>query len=280
MKRQNKYKSLENTITRAMKISVIIGFYKKLDFLSLVLQGLALQTFRDFEVLIAEDNNDPNTFAFIKNHQSIINFPLKVVQQEDLGFRKNRILNKAIQQSTGEVLVFFDGDCIPHKECLKEHYLNTEEKGILSGRRVLLSESLTKKLLLSNLYQSISLADLVFSRSKHVEESIYLPYSWIPKKKNRGLLGCNFSLRKKALLDINGFDEDYQKAGVGEDSDIEWRLLKMGYTINPIKFKAIVYHLFHGANYEEDDVQFNAKIMLAKEHIGNTFCTNGLTNHE
>lgn len=263
-----------------MKISVIIGFYKKLDFLSLVLQGLALQTFRDFEVLIAEDNNDPETLNFIKSLGPKINFPIKVVQQEDLGFRKNRILNEAIHKSNGEVLVFFDGDCIPHKECLKEHYLNTEEKGILSGRRVLLSESLTKKLLKSDVYQSISFSDLILSNSKHVEESIYFPYSWIPKKKNRGLLGCNFSLQKKTLLEINGFDEDYQKAGVGEDSDIEWRLLKLGYTINPIKFKAIVYHLFHGANYEEDDVQFNANIMHTKINAGVIFCTNGLNNHE
>jgi glycosyltransferase involved in cell wall biosynthesis len=263
-----------------MKISVIIGFYKKLDFLSLVLQGLALQTFRDFEVIIAEDNNDPHTLAFINAHAPIINFPIKVVQQEDLGFRKNRILNEAIHQSIGEVLVFFDGDCIPHTECLKEHYLNTEEKGVLSGRRVLLSESITKKLLKTDTFQSISFADLVLSGSKHVEESIYLPYTWIPKKKDRGLLGCNFSLRKKALLDINGFDEDYQKAGVGEDSDIEWRLLKLGYRINPIKFKAIVYHLFHGANYVEDDVQFNSKIMLTKIKSAQVFCKNGLNNHE
>ena len=89
-----------------MKISVIIGFYKKLDFLSLVLQGLALQTFRDFEVLIAEDNNDPNTLNFIESLGSKINFPIKVVQQEDIGFRKNRILTKP-SISQREMCLFF-----------------------------------------------------------------------------------------------------------------------------------------------------------------------------
>jgi cellulose synthase/poly-beta-1,6-N-acetylglucosamine synthase-like glycosyltransferase len=262
-----------------MKVSVIIGYYKKVNYLELILQGLALQTFDDFEVIIAEDNNDPATKVFIEAYQKKVSFPLKVVQQEDKGFRKNRILNEAIRQSAGEVLVFFDGDCIPHKECIKEHYINTTEKGILSGRRVMLSPSITDRLLRSNKFTSLSYFELMLSGSKHIEESIYLPYSWIPKKKKRGLLGCNFSILKKALVEINGFDEDYEKAGVGEDSDIEWRLLKSGYSIIPIKFKAIVYHLHHDSNYQESDVQFNTVIMNRKMNEGLIFCINGLNRH-
>ena len=262
-----------------MKVTVIISYYKKINYLELILQGLALQSFDDFEVFIAEDNNESITLEFISNYQKKVSFPLKVVQQEDKGFRKNRILNEAVKQSSGVILIFFDGDCIPHKECIKEHYKNTTEKGILSGRRVMLSKSITDRLLNTNLFKSISYTELVLSGSKHIEESIYLPYSWIPKKKKRGLLGCNFSLQKKALVEINGFDEDYEKAGVGEDSDIEWRLLKLGYAIIPIKFKAIVYHLHHESNYDESDVQFNTVIMNKKINDGFTFCTNGLKNH-
>ena len=262
-----------------MKVTVIIGFYKKINYLELILQGLALQSFDDFEVIIAEDNNEINTRAFISAYQSNVSFPLKLVQQEDKGFRKNRILNEAVSQASGETLVFFDGDCIPHKECIKEHYINSTEKGILSGRRVMLSERITDRLLKRNLFTSLSYFDLLFSGSKHIEEAVYLPYSWVPKKKKRGLLGCNFSIQKKALLDINGFDEDYEKAGVGEDSDIEWRLLRLGYKIIPIKFKAIVYHLHHDSNYDESDVQFNTVIMNKKIDDGLTFCTNGLNNH-
>lgn len=262
-----------------MKVTVIIGYYKKINYLELILQGLALQSFDDFEVIIAEDNNEHHTIAFIAAYQTKVSFPLKLVQQEDKGFRKNRILNEAVSQASGETLIFFDGDCIPHKECIKEHYLNTTEKGILSGRRVMLSKRMSERLLNTHSFTSLSYFDLLFSGSKHIEESVYLPYSWIPKKKKRGLLGCNFSIRKNALLEINGFDEDYEKAGVGEDSDIEWRLLKLGYTIVPIKFKAIVYHLYHDSNYDESDVRFNTVIMNKKIEAGFTFCTNGLNNH-
>ena len=84
---------------------------------------------------------------------------------------------------------------------------------------------------------------------------------------------------QKALFEINGFDEDYEKAGVGEDTDIEWRLLKIGYRIQPIKFKAIVYHIHHDSNYKEEDVLFNGAIMHKKIEIGHAFCLNGLEKY-
>ena len=186
-----------------MKISVIIGFYKRLDLLSMILQGLSKQTFKDFEVIIAEDNNNPNTIRFTTEFQSTVSSPIKVVQQDDIGFRKNKILNEPIKKSSGEVLVFFDGNCIPHYECLSQHYLNTKDKTILSGRRV---------------------------------------------------MGCNFSVKKEGLLAVNGFDEDYVKASVGEYVDLELRLLACGYKLDSLKFKAIQYHIHHDSNYVEDDV--------------------------
>ncbi|MBC7450261.1 MAG: glycosyltransferase [Cytophagales bacterium] len=262
-----------------MNISVIIGFYKKLDFLELILQGLSAQTYTDFEVIVAEDNNDATTIAFINAYQKKVSFPIILVQQEDKGFRKNRILNKAISVSSGNILVFFDGDCIPHRESLKEFASNTKDNIILSGRRVMLSQRISERILKRNSIQRLNTLSVALSGSKHIEESIYLPFAWIPKKKKRGLLGCNYSIQKKALVAINGFDEDYEKAGVGEDSDIEWRLLKLNYTIQPMKFKSIVYHIYHDSNYDESDVQFNTAMMIRKKEAGNTYCTNGLIKH-
>jgi cellulose synthase/poly-beta-1,6-N-acetylglucosamine synthase-like glycosyltransferase len=258
-----------------MKISVIIGFYKRLDFLSLVLQGLSKQTFKGFEVLIAEDNNDPNTIRFVNEFQKTVSFPIKVVQQEDVGFRKNRILNEAIKQSTGEVIVFFDGDCIPHHECLSQHYLNTKDNTVLAGRRVMVAKSLSKKVVADNSLKRLSLFNIIAAGSTYVEEGIYLPYAWVPRKK-KALMGCNFSLKREGLLAVNGFDEDYIKASVGEDADIEWRLLRSGYTIDSLKFKAIQYHIHHDSNYIEDDIQHNLKLMYKKMEENKPYCTNGL----
>jgi glycosyltransferase involved in cell wall biosynthesis len=42
-------------------ISLIIAVYKHLEFLELILQSLDKQSFKNFEIIIAEDNNDPHT---------------------------------------------------------------------------------------------------------------------------------------------------------------------------------------------------------------------------
>src|SRR5690606_23558383 len=64
-------------------------------------------------------------------------------------------------------------------------------------------------------------------------------------KSRRGVLGSNFSLHKSCLLAVNGFDERYVNPAVGEDTDIERRLLRNGSTIKTLKFAGIQYHLYH-----------------------------------
>jgi hypothetical protein len=43
----------------------------------------------------------------------------------------------------GDLLVFIDGDCVPHKHFIKAYINNFEEDVMLKGRRVMLSERLT-----------------------------------------------------------------------------------------------------------------------------------------
>jgi hypothetical protein len=63
--------------------------------------------------------------------------------------------------------------------------------------------------------------------------------------KKRGILGCNFSIHKKDLLNINGFDERYEAPSIGEDSDIQFRLELTGVQIKSLNNIAVQYHLYH-----------------------------------
>jgi glycosyltransferase involved in cell wall biosynthesis len=53
----------ELPIFEGMKISVIIAFYKNFPFLDLIFAGLKRQNYTDFEVIVAEDDNAPETPA-------------------------------------------------------------------------------------------------------------------------------------------------------------------------------------------------------------------------
>ncbi|MES2850562.1 MAG: glycosyltransferase [Bacteroidota bacterium] len=263
-----------------MEASVIISYYKNLPNLELVLMALQQQTsIGDFEVIIAEDDNTAETVSFLNNKKNIFSFPVKHVCQEDKGFRKCRILNQALLATSTDFIIFLDGDCIPHRELVKQYILNKKNAGALYGRRVLLNEKLSGKLLQTKDLSLLGFFSLLLGGCKRIEEGLYMPWlaGLFKGKKTARLLGCNMAISKDALLAINGFDEDYIAPGGGEDSDIEWRLEGSGkIKFSPMKFKAIVYHIWHQERFTEDAGIKSYAILLAKIKQGFSICNNGI----
>jgi GT2 family glycosyltransferase len=93
-------------------------------------------------------------------------------------------------------------------------------------------------------------------------------------RKKPDLVGCNFSCSKAALEEINGFDESYEAPGLGEDTDIQWRLEAKGYCLKSIKFLAPLFHLYHPRSYGYSAV--NEQIFLANRASNRSVCENGL----
>lgn len=258
-----------------MKVSLIIAVYKDVKSLSLIINALKLQTYKNFEVIIAEDDNDKKSFEYISQAQKEMPFSLRHLHQdEDNGFRKNQMLNKAIKKANGEIIVFLDGDSVPHKHFMKEYIKNINEGVAVFGRRVMLCDKLTKNILSTKNFNLLSFKNLVGSKSKRIKYSFYLPF--IKSYRDIGIWGCNWGILKKHLVEINGYDEDYIKAGVGEDLDIEWRLKKTGIKLLSIRFGAIVYHLYHKENYSNDDIKYNLALFENKKKAANIYCINGL----
>jgi len=235
--------------------SVIISVYNRFDYLQLVLAGLERQSLWDFEVIIADDGSNEIFVEQLKELIPILPYPLIHVWQEDKGFRKNRILNKAITAAHSDYLIFMDGDCIPHSAFLDEHSKHRKNAVCLTGRRVNLSEKITNQLtpgLIKKGFLEKNTPKLVidglFGKSDYVEKGFYVSNKFLREflnKKVRGLLGCNFSLYKEDLLKINGFDERYEAPSIGEDSDIQYRLELAGTKIKSLNNIAVQYHLYH-----------------------------------
>ena len=262
-----------------MAISVIVAVYKQIDPLELVFKGLDAQSFKDFEVILAEDDDAPQTREFVRMRSAMGAFPVKHVFQEDIGFRKNRALNAALRIATAEAVVFLDADCIPHRHLLREYARRLKSEVALYGRRAMLSERLTAELLREGNIDRLTFRKLLLSGSRKVEDALYLP--WLPARRHSeaGIWGCNWGILRKHLVDVNGFDEDYVKWGIGEDADIEWRLQAIGVALQSVKHKAITYHLYHGAHHEQATVSGNLELCRTKKQAGRSFCLNGLDKH-
>lgn len=242
-----------------VKTSVIAAFYNNLHYLKLVLAGFERQTEKEFEFIIADDGSKEEVVKEIESISSNYSFRIKHVWHPDKGFRKNKILNQGILASESDYLIFIDSDCVPHSKFVEEHLNEKESDIVLTGRRVNLSQKLTQLLteekVKDGFLESNSLLmieDALFGQSNYVEKGFYFQNKFLRKifnKKQRGLLGCNFSLHKKNIFEMNGFDERYEAPSIGEDSDVQFRLEINGVKVKSLNFIAVQYHLNH--KYQE-----------------------------
>lgn len=263
-----------------IELTVIISYYKAIDNLRLILMALGRQSNKNFEVILSEDDYNEDTKAFLKATKDLFDYPIThIYQKEDNGFRKNEMLNKSIIHSKTEKLVFIDGDCIPHKHFVKNYINSLQEGYIFEGRAVLLDKKTSEQAKKEQSLEKIHFFNLLFTGSKKIKDGIYFPYFPLSyNMKGWGLVGRNWGIYKKTLIEVNGFDNDYIHAGVGEDVDIEWRLKANGIKTKSMKNKTIVYHLFHPKCYSEEMVRFNFELLSKKQKVNNIRCLNGLKN--
>ena len=87
------------------------------------------------------------------------------------------------------------------------------------------------------------------------------------------MLGCNFSIEKRLMEQVNGFNEEYRAPGLGEDSDISFRLELMGVRMVSLRYLAVLYHLYHAATVVGEENKRIYERLLASHEI---VCRKGL----
>jgi glycosyltransferase involved in cell wall biosynthesis len=264
-------------------VSIIVAVYKNVPALELLLRALQHQSDQRFEVIITEDNDGAPMRECIAAARERCTFAITHLSQPDRGFRKDLALNRAIAASNTDYLVFIDGDCIPHRHFVKAHSTSRRKGFALYGRRVMLSERRT-----AQAYASLSAPDAARPHTFGIVElwrsgctrldcMWYLPFLPQTVTSKSMLIGCNWSIHKQHLIDVNGFDEDFITPGCGEDTEIEGRLLRAGVRLKKVKNHALQYHLHHPENYS--DTVPSMQLMAAKRAAGAVFCANGLSQH-
>ena len=236
-------------------VSVLIPFYNNFEFLKMVLAGLERQSFRDFEVVICDDGSNSTVVSDLKKYIADLPLAIQHLWHEDMGFRKNRVLNLGIKQSLSDFLVFIDADCVVHPQFIQDYFESKKEKTALSGRRVELSPWITKKLdaekirsgyLEKNLWWI--LLCISFRKDSNSPKGLHIKNAFLRKlinRKPRPIVGSNFAGNKIDFESVNGFDIRYEGVGIGEDSDIDYRLQLSGVKIEPMANMAIQFHLWH-----------------------------------
>ena len=264
------------------KASVLIAVYNAVRELELVLTGFSRQSFSDFEVVIADDGSGPETQAFVDSFLQRSPFPIKYVRQPDNGFRKSKILNQAILASSAPYLIFADADCIPHPRFVQAHVQHQEDRSVLCGRRVNLSPQMSRSLTTQEIiagkldhFPARLIVDAVMGRAGHLEEGLLIENrklrAWLHRAEPV-LFGCNFSLPKSLLVEVNGFNEDFEDYW-GEDTELGFRLRSAGADLRWVRHSAVQFHLHH----PQRSKTANSCELLERALTANlSICSNGL----
>ncbi|MDI6027118.1 glycosyltransferase family 2 protein [Corticibacterium sp. UT-5YL-CI-8] len=253
-------------------ITVIVSTYNWPEALSLSLQSLAKQTDLDFEIIVADDGSRAETANLIKAFSQASPVPVLHVWQEDDGFRKARILNQAIRAARGGYLVFLDGDCIAQEDFIARHRLLSRPGYVVTGSRILMSETLSKALCAKGVVDlpSVRRKAIGLRLKGDISKLLSLllkfpdnPFRNYRKFQWRRIKGCNFSCWKSDALAVDGYDEAYIGWG-HEDADFVFRLYEAGIDRRSGAFATEVLHIWHR---EADRSQARSNETMLAERI-------------
>lgn len=269
-------------------ISVIITTYNHPAWLEKVLWGFAAQSFRDFELLIADDGSGTETADLIESFRAETRLRVHHIWHEDDGFRKCEILNKAILTANGEYLVFTDGDCIPRSDFLELHHSLAEPGRFLSGGYLKLPLETSKRITIADVVEGRA-SDYQWLRTQGAPASRRL--SRLALSPGAALLldrltptrptwnGHNASAWRHDIIAANGFEETMGYGGL--DRELGERLENAGIRGKQIRHRAIVVHLDHGRGYRDPEVlRRNHAIRRETRRSGRTRATTGLDRHQ
>lgn len=250
------------------KISVIFTTYNQPEWLKKALWGYECQTYKNFEIIIADDGSGPETKEIIDAFINKKTLDIKHIWHPDEGYQKCNILNKAIVASETDYLIFTDGDCIPRNDFVEVHFKKSEKGYILSGGTLRLPLNISNKISqqdiieqkpfdlkwlysngLTKTFKSMKLVKSIFY--KNIMNKLTLTKaSWN---------GHNSSGWKKDIVAINGFNEEMLYGG--QDRELGERLFNYGIKSKQIRYSAICVHLEHGRPYKtKESIMKNKKI--------------------
>ncbi len=212
------------------EVSVVILTKDKPQYLERCLKYLKNQTYRKFEIVVVDTGN-PDSERISRKYGA------KYVLQKRLGFGTAR--NLGIKAARGEFILFLvDEVIIPQKsfvETILKSFINAGTGAVGAIQKPVHKAqnfSFSRRLygfFIGNLSPFSRMQRIGIRSSGRVTGNFRVKYNGITEVPH--LRGYFFAFRKKALEEIKGFDEYFNRKGHREDTDVCYRLTEKGYKI-------------------------------------------------
>ncbi len=198
------------------EVSVQICSHNRSQVLKKVLESYSDQTLDPsrFEVVLVDDGSTDNTQAMALELAKEVPYKLTVLRHErNCGLATAR--NTALAAGRGRVILITDDDVLAHPDLVRQHLLTHEryDKCVCNGWVNHVTEAERPKTPKFNILD------------------ISMSFFWT----------SNVSVKRRHLLEIGGFDEDFQEYG-WEDQEVGLRLMALGLKAHN-NYKAIGFHI-------------------------------------
>lgn len=229
-------------------MGLLISTYNWTDALKLVFKSITEQTILPDEIILADDGSHPDNRDTILAMIGHFPLPVRYTWQEDRGFRKSLIINKAMQKSTADYIIQIDGDILLHPCFIEDHIREATKNFFVQGARALVVPETTQQLL-----QHQQLPRFIFSSAgiSHRFNAIRIPVLSALLRgdgsQSTNIKACNLAFWREDFIRINGYNNQFEGWG-DEDAEFAARLINAGVSKKRVKLAAICYHLHHELN--------------------------------
>ncbi len=180
------------------RISVVIPALNEEKYIGKTLEGLKKQTFKDFEIIVADASSTDNT-------RKIAEAYAKVVVHHKKGAAGGR--NEGAKVAKGDIIVFVDADTVPSDTLLDAYNKAFTDNIVAATGPILPLEKTGFGVRLGYKFVSDYLVRLSILINKD------------------SIIGSNFAVKKSIFDKIGGFDEKFLTY---EDLDLSLKLRKYG----------------------------------------------------
>ncbi|HEY6167893.1 MAG TPA: glycosyltransferase [Verrucomicrobiae bacterium] len=224
------------------KVSVVVASYNGGKTLKACLDSLGQLNYPNYEVILVDDGSTDATPQIASLYKNI-----RCFRQTNQGLSAAR--NAGIHAAEGEIVAFTDSDCRADEDWL--HYLVGD--------------------LLHSKYAGMGGHNFLPPEDSWVAAAVMASpggpaHVMLTDRLAEHIPGCNMAFYKWALLEINGFDPVFRKAG--DDVDVCWRLQQRGYRIG-FSHAGFVWHYRRstiGAYLKQQRGYGEAEAQLVRKH--------------
>lgn len=221
-------------------VSVIVSCYNHDAYIKQCLLSILKQDYKNFELLVIDDGSKDNSVQYIKELQEEYDFYFYARENKGL----TRTLNELVSVSKGDFVIPLGSDdvMLPGRISAQINYMvDKPEVGICGGNIELIDEN-------GELYPEKRQNRFVPFRRLDFEDVLLERKPYAP--------ATTLTIRRSALLDVGGFDEDNNL----EDLMIELKITYAGYFIDCLP-TPLAQHRKHKDNTSKN-LKFMTKSIL------------------